>query len=251
MTERAASKLFWLHIKKSAGISTRVMLGDAYVTVDRTNRPATFIQSDNAAWNDILNNYRVPLGGYQFRRAAFAKKYLYPGDWNDHLRFAFSREPVSRAVSMFHYLFWRGDSLRNALVDNLTILKHRKKAVFRTAVAFDLFLDVLDARFAPDNKSNNSPFNLHFTTHTARMFDDVAGDDGEILLNRIYRLESLKPAIAEVLSDIGATTPSPPHRDRQNVNRETQVYQPSPAQRTRIEQIYAADFELYENAIIR
>lgn len=72
---------FWLHIKKSAGITTRAFLKPYYEEVDRVNKPPSFIQSDPKQYNDILNNYRVLLGEYQFKRALFAKTYLYPNNW--------------------------------------------------------------------------------------------------------------------------------------------------------------------------
>ena len=101
---------FWLHIKKAGGTSIRSMLQPHYREVDRTQRPPCFIQSSPVEYNDILNNYRVVLGDYQFRRALFAKTYLYPDHWDRILSFAFVREPTSRAVSMF--VICSGDRFR-------------------------------------------------------------------------------------------------------------------------------------------
>ncbi|NNC23541.1 sulfotransferase family 2 domain-containing protein [Salinisphaera sp. USBA-960] len=98
---------FWLHIKKSAGSRIRTLLQPHYVEVDRAQKPITFIQANPEQYNDILNNYRVVLGDHQFKRCLFAKKYLYPHNWDNIYSFAFSREPVDRCVSMFHYLYWR------------------------------------------------------------------------------------------------------------------------------------------------
>ena len=50
------NNFFWLHIKKSAGISTRKLLQPYYKEVDRVKRPKNFIQSSPAEYNDILNN---------------------------------------------------------------------------------------------------------------------------------------------------------------------------------------------------
>lgn len=87
-------QFFWLHVRKSAGFTTRALLQPYYVEVDRAKKPKTFIQATPDEYNDILNNYRIVLGDYQFRRCLFAKKYLYPDQWDDIFSFAFSREPV-------------------------------------------------------------------------------------------------------------------------------------------------------------
>ena len=69
-------KLFWLHVKKSAGMSTRALLSPDYVEVERVKKPKNFIQAKPEEYNDILNNFRVVLGEYQFKRCLLAKKYL-------------------------------------------------------------------------------------------------------------------------------------------------------------------------------
>ena len=59
-------QFFWLHIKKSAGQSVRKALKPYYVEVDRVLKPRNFIQANYNEYNDILNNYRINLGNYQF-----------------------------------------------------------------------------------------------------------------------------------------------------------------------------------------
>ena len=78
-----------------------------YKEVDRVQKPKIFVQSNFSEYNDILNNYRIPLGEYTFKRALFAKKYLYKENWDKLFSFAFSREPIDRCISMFYYLFWQ------------------------------------------------------------------------------------------------------------------------------------------------
>jgi len=85
------------------------------VVVDCGKQPITFIQANPEQYNDILNNYRVVLGSYQFKRCLFAKTYLYPGSWHSIYSFTFAREPVDRCISMFCYFYWRDEGyLRNA-----------------------------------------------------------------------------------------------------------------------------------------
>ena len=72
-----AKFFFWLHVKKSGGTSIRTILQPHYTLVDRAKKPVNFIQSKPSEYNDILNNYRVVLGEYQFKRTLFAKKFLF------------------------------------------------------------------------------------------------------------------------------------------------------------------------------
>ncbi|MEM7506780.1 MAG: sulfotransferase family 2 domain-containing protein [Pseudomonadota bacterium] len=243
----APSPFFWLHIKKSAGISTRQLLKPHYRIVDRTRKPACFIQSPREDYNDILNNYRVVLGEYQFRRALFAKSFLYPRDWDDMVSFAFVREPVSRAVSMFFYLYWGQGFSRFKKAAKASYLTGR--AHLTTAGAFDAFLDaVAEAR---TSDSHFEPFSLHFTTHTAPMWEDVTDLDGQVLLNHVFRMEDLTKGIAQVFQACGIDQQVPERPPRANMNTNKADFTPSTAQLRRIEAIYAKDFDLYENSILR
>jgi hypothetical protein len=119
---------FWLHIKKSAGSSIRKTLQPHYVEVERSNTPVNFIQSHPNQYNDILNNYRVVLGDYQFKRALFAKKYLFDNHtWSKTFSFAFSREPIDRCLSMFYYLYYTKNNFfkkSQIFLKNLDFLYH-------------------------------------------------------------------------------------------------------------------------------
>ena len=99
-------KIFWLHIRKSAGTSVQKMLHPHYIRVDEHHDPACFIQSEKENWNAILNNYQVPLGKYQLKRMLFSKKFLYSDEeFNETFKFAFSRNPYERSISQFFYLW--------------------------------------------------------------------------------------------------------------------------------------------------
>ncbi|WP_416307636.1 sulfotransferase family 2 domain-containing protein [Neptunicella sp. SCSIO 80796] len=237
---------FWLHIKKSAGISTRQLMQPYYQEVDRIHWPANFVQSPKEHYNDILNNYRMLLGEYQFKRSLFAKEVLYRHEWEQMLSFAFAREPVARCISMFYYLYWQGGGIKK-FVKNVTrkTLKTRK-IHYSTAGAFDHFLDyVAKAQYA---KSIYQPLGSHFSTHTNSMWRDVTDDDGNILLTRIYRLESLLPALNEVFEECGLPKRLL-HNQYSNTTTNKGLYQPSKAQRVKIEALFGKDFELYESAI--
>ena len=68
------------------------------------------------------------------------------------------------------------------------------------------------------------------------------------LLTRIYRLESLAPAIKEVLKDCGLSPYDAAMPTKNQVGIKA-PYEPTPPQRRRIEMLFAKDFDLYENAI--
>ena len=240
--------LFWLHIKKSAGISTRKMLQPLYKEVDRTDRPACFIQSAPEDHNDILNNYRVVLGDYQFRRCLFASKFLYGGNFHRLLRVAFSRNPVDRCVSQFFYLWHKPPaSPRIALRRRLGLAR---RFVFRDPVDydFDRFLTAIEAcRASP---SNHRPHGLQFQTHTAAMWDDVVDESGNLLLDLVFRLEDLGAGVNEVRTRLGH---EPLRADQTaHVNKSAKVdFVPSPAQKRRIEALFGKDFDIYEGIAAR
>lgn len=244
-------KLFWLHIRKAGGHSIWARLpGSAYKRTRHEFQPRNFIQSDPSEWNDTLNNYNMIMGEYTFRRALFAKKFLYKEEWDSLLSFAFSRNPLDRCVSMFHYLFWRNSKLSTRLLDSIRIYRATGKASLLDAYSFDVFLDVLEQRFSKEAHSIFRPISLHFTTHTARVSEDVTDEAGKILLKRIYRLESMEAAIAEVLDEIGQA-PVVIDGAQKVINYSKQrIYMPTSRQIRRVEDIYKDDFEIYENALV-
>jgi hypothetical protein len=249
--EPLPNRLFWIHIWKSAGSSARVLLEPHYLQVDRTVNSSCFTGRPRAEWNDILNNFRVPLGAYQHRRCLFARAFLYP-EWDDLLRLGFARHPVDRCVSMFHYLYlkpgWGGwaQSLRHSI-------QRDRRLFLTTRGAFDAFLDLVGRRLSlPADRRLIYPRSLEFTTHTGRMSDEICDERGGLMLNRLYRMECLEPAIRRTLDELGLAPVATP-RDgsvRRNArSSKVRTYRPTPAQRAVIERLYAKDLELYETAM--
>lgn len=234
---------FWLHIKKCGGGSIRRMLAPHYVLAERIRKPVNFLQSDPDLWNDILNNFRMPLGDYQFRRCLFARRFLYPDTWESMPRFAFCRHPVDRAVSAFHYLA-RPRGGERSFVQHLA--ETGPPPPEDPAALFDAFLDLVAEARASD--SIYRPVNLHFTTHTAPVRDDVTDDDGRLLLSHLYRLDDLGPALAEIRAQAGLPRQDDPVLPRRNARETAEAYDPTPAQRTRIEALWPHDAALYEDA---
>tara|TARA_B110000046_G_scaffold34410_1_gene37238 strand:+ start:7097 stop:7852 length:756 start_codon:yes stop_codon:yes gene_type:complete len=241
---------FWLHIKKSAGISTRKLLQPYYKQVDRrTQKPKNFIQSTPEEYNDILNNFRVVLGEYQYKRVLFAKNYLYPNNWNSIFSFAFSRNPMDRCISMFYYLHYRERSLLQNLYKAAKNIKTNKIIGLSVSYDFDLFLELIERVAHNEFESIYSPTGLHFSTHTAPMFNDVTDMEGSLLLKKVYRLEHLYEGIEQVFEMCGLDYDVSKNKNvNKNVNKRRGFYKPNESQRTKIAELYKQDFELYENA---
>lgn len=244
MTER---RFFWLHVKKSAGMHTRKLLQPYYVEVDRSSKPKTFIQASPEEYNDILNNYRVVIGEYQFRRCLFAKTYLYPNDWDKLFSFAFSREPTDRCISMFFYLFYTEKmTVFHRLARLYRIYAKSKKIAYNKLYMFDIFLEyVITARA---NKSIYKPLGLHFSTHTATMWDDITDNTGNILLTKIYRVENLEKGINEVYEQCGINKKLTTGFEKINKTKTRKDFSPSKKQLSVIHDIFKYDYDVYENA---
>ena len=240
-------QFLWLHIKKSAGTTTRKLLEPYYTTIDRSKKPKIFIQAHKNEYNDILNNDRIPLGDHQFRRALFAKKYLYPNDWANIYSFAFSREPQDRCISMFYYLFWKRTNknfLKQLIHSTKTSIKY-KKLILNHSYAFDVFLDLIQkSQVSP---TIYKPLKLHFTTHVNPMWNDVTDEKGEILLTKIFRMENLIEGVNTVFQECNIPKTIPQVVKSHNQNQKRKKFSPSKSQIRIIEEIYKKDFELYES----
>ncbi len=240
-----AKKFFWLHIKKSGGQSIRAALKPYYREVDRANYPENFIQAQYDEYNDILNNYRTVLGKYQFKRSLFAKNFLYKNNWDNIESFAFSRQPIDRVISMFFYLFWHGSGI-TANLKKFAELAIKKKWALNSSYAFDIFLDYVQQ--ARQSNSIFTPIDLHFTTHTATMFDDITDENGKILLKKTYRLENFAAGINEIFEICGINKRVKNNSKMINKNNSKPFFSLTKSQILKIEDIYKEDFEIYETS---
>ena len=222
------------------------LLHPYYVEVDRINMPKNFIQALPEEYNDILNNYRVVLGEYQFKRSMFAKTFLYKEDWDSLYSFAFSREPVDRCVSMFYYLFWRNSGLKNNILHSVKTYINNRKIYFNTSYAFDAFLEYVHE--ARTSQSIYRPLGNHFTTHTAPMWDDITDFEGNVLLKKVFRLENLVEGINSAFKECGINKEVEGVRKKLNKNLARKNFSPSKTQISKIRELYPNDFGIYENA---
>ena len=241
MGQQTKDRLFWLHVKKSAGMSTRRMLGPLYTEVERGKKPACFIQSRPEEYNDILNNYRVVLGEYQFRRCLFAKKFLYPDDFDRHFKVAFSRNPIDRCVSQFFYM-WHKPGRKRDLKLRLMMAKQRRFSG-RLEYNFDRFLAAIEE--ARQSESNSWPHGLHFQTHTAAMWPDIVDENDTVLLDCIYRLEDLTLGVNHIRETLDQPPLEPDNSVRTNTSSKS-AFAPSSDQVRKIEELFGKDFDIYE-----
>lgn len=235
--------LFFLHIKKSAGTTVKKILGEHY-SIPNDKSPKTFIQIDPKYYNHNINRYQVRLGEYSFKRALFAKKFLYK-DFNSLYSFAFSRNPVDRVLSMFYYLHYK-DGFKGYLLRNIKSFKYCKEISFGIKKEFDIFLNYI-YHIHVENRikyPNFSPLDYHFATHTAPMFPDISENEN-IILTKVFKLENINQALNEVFESCNIKKKIKIVKHNENIKKS--IFKPSANQLKKIEKIYEKDFDLYEN----
>lgn len=185
---------FWLHITKSGGHSLRKALDGVYIETNRLN-PQPFLAIPKKEWNDNLNNYRLPLGNYDFKRALFAKKFLYPEEWNNIFKFVIVRNPYDRVVSSWLYSRNNGNyrSKLKKCIKNPSLLINPK-------ADFQVFLETIPKAWSQKQKYR------HLATHTARIIPDITDKNGQnILFDFVGRLENINNDFDYICNQIAAT----------------------------------------------
>ncbi|GEQ96458.1 hypothetical protein JCM17844_00950 [Iodidimonas gelatinilytica] len=186
----------WLHIRKAGGTSLRDALGSSYKQVDRFGATTPFIALPQDYWNDNLNNYRVPLGDYEFKRLLFAKKFLYPEpEFSNRFKFAIVRNPYGRAVSSWRYLTrnWTFTWPRQ-------VISHYR---------FDHFLERLPEFWEKIGKER------HVATHTAPIWPDITDENGALLLDFVGRIENFEEDYLKICEHIGIPQKDLPKKNSQ------------------------------------
>ena len=179
------SDFFWLHIKKCGGQSFRDSFSPIYVQTNRSKNPKPFIALPRDQWNDNLNNYRIPLGEYDYKRMLFAKKFLYSKEEFQKLyKFTIVRNPYDRAVSLWKYL-----------VNTRGFMELDFKSRIRSRYSFSYFLDIIPILW--ETKKPRS-----IATHTAPIWGDVTDNDGNLLVDDIYELEKINEQLAKLSEKI-------------------------------------------------
>lgn len=172
----SAAEFFWLHIKKCGGTSFRESFTPPYVLTKRKSTDSQpFISRPKTEWNDILNNYRIPLGEFNNRRMLFAKRYLYRDEeFNAMYKFVIVRNPYDRMVSAWKYLF-----RKKSILAPRFLLGSPKLWLMK--LNFHYFLKQLPKYWM--NKGNR-----HITTHTFPIWPDITDEEGNLLIDEIFKL---------------------------------------------------------------
>jgi hypothetical protein len=183
----------WLHIKKAAGQSIRAALEDVYVQTDRS-KATPFIALPKREWNDNLNNFRIPLGGYDYRRMLFARTFLFPATFDDMFKFCVVRNPYTRAVSSFLY------EIKN---------NRKHKAATRTFPKrmFRRYLHGL-----PEVWQKTKP--RHRALHSAQVIPDITDTNGVLLVDFVARVESISADLNYICDRLGIARRSAPQANR-------------------------------------
>src|SRR5690554_1220020 len=106
------TQFLWLHLRKCGGQSFRKSFTPPYVQSDREDT-MPFIALPREQWNDALNNHRIPLGEYDYKRMLFAQRFLYTAEeFENTYKFTIVRNPFDRTVSLWKYLMITQESYK-------------------------------------------------------------------------------------------------------------------------------------------
>lgn len=183
-------KIFWLHIKKAGGTSMRDAFKEFYhLQENRYTTPKPFIAIPKEQWNDTLNNYRISLGEYDYKRMLFAKKYLYSEEeFNDLYKIVIVRNPYDRIVSAWKYLFRETKGFYDL---EYVKMKH----------SFSYFLKKLPTFFGARYKQIYHQG--YIGLHCAPVWQDITDNNGKVLVDKIIKLENLKEEMDIINSNFG------------------------------------------------
>ncbi len=193
----------------------------------RTNHldPMPFIAIPKEQWNDALNNFRLRLGPYDFKRMLFAKKFLYSEEeFARRFKFVVVRNPYDRLVSAWKYL------MVGARARNPTGLWMK--------LSFEKFLSELPGIWATKGL-------LDLATHTAPLWPDITDEQGKLLVDFIARLERIEEDFAHICGELGLP---PTEFPRKNANRKDRDYRRYYNTRTRklVEELFGEDIAQLE-----
>ncbi|MGN6616912.1 MAG: sulfotransferase family 2 domain-containing protein [Ilyomonas sp.] len=218
--EKTHKSFFWLNCRKCAGTSFRNSFTPPYVQTKR-GEAKPFVAVPKEEWNDVLNNFRVPLGEYEYKRMLFAKKFLYSEEeFNDMYKFVIVRNPYDRAVSIWKWVF------RNKEI-------HAKR--FLMKYSFRYFLSQLPRYFEMKH-------DRQIIGHAAPVWSDITDHDGNVLVDGIFKLEEMDEAIKIINKKIGTNIPG---LSKKNVKRQNDSYRKHYDSKTKklVEEIYGYDIE--------
>ena len=211
----------WLHLTKCGGNSMKSALAPHYVQTDRRD-PLPFIALPKTQGNDTLNNYRIHLGAYDFKRMLFAKKFLYsPEEFEARFKFVVARNPYDRIVSAWKYL--------------MVGARARTPRGLLMKWSFERFLSEIPRIWQSKGLRD-------LATHTAPIWGDITDEEGGLLVDFIGKLENIEEDFSLIRDELGLKDKQFPRR---NVNREENRYRKHYNAKTRkmVEELYGEDIE--------
>ena len=214
-------EFIWLHLTKCGGNSMKSALSPHYVQTNRRD-PLPFIALPKSHWNDTLNNYRIHLGAYDFKRMLFAQKFLYSTEeFEQRFKFVVVRNPYDRLVSAWKYL--------------MVGARARTPRGLLMKWSFERFLSEIPSFWQSKGLRD-------LATHTAPIWDDITDEEGNLLVDFIGKLERIEEDFAIIRDELGLHDKKFPRR---NVNREEHSYRKHYNTKTRnlVERLYADDIE--------
>ena len=217
---------FWLHIKKCGGTSFRKTYTPPYIQTDRIGNYKSFEDLPPEEWNDALNNYRVELGDHDYRRMLYAKEFLYSDDiFKRMFKFTIVRNPYDRIISAWKYFYGNGWAKYRRI--------RKQPSNLIRKFSFEYFLHSLPGIW--ESRSDRE-----IATHSAPIWPDITGKEGEALLDRIYKLEQMHEMIEELNDKFDLNVAQ---LDRDNINRHSTTYRRYYNVRTRqlVEKYYGDD----------
>jgi len=217
----AENSFFWLHIKKCGGESFRKTFTPPYVQTERIKNPKPFIATPKSEWNDLLNTFKIPLGEYDFKRMLFAKKFLYSGDvFNRMFKFVIVRNPYDRAVSAWKYL------MREEQYHPKYIRMKNSMYEFLSALP-----EIWDLRY-----------DRHIATHTAPIWPDITDEQGNLLVDAIFKLENIDEEIKILSEKLGVDVEKFEHINKNRDNTEYRSFYDEEAKNL-LETLYKEDIQ--------
>ncbi len=145
---------------------------------------------------------------------------------------------------MFNYMFTIGNEI--SICDVLKKTIRKKRNLYSYKYRFDYFIEKIKESF--ETKNIYRPISLHFNTHVNTAYRDITDENGNIIVNRVYRLSDLYKAIRQIKSELGYAI-GETEKVHLNKTKSKNKYVPTSRQKKKIKQIYQKDIEIYSNAI--
>jgi hypothetical protein len=224
-------KFIFIHLHKTAGESVTLALLPHLARGDLVLGTTLRGEFSNAWYNRR----------YKLQKHSGARKvraHVGPGVWDGYLKFAFVRDPVDRARSLYFYYekmleLRRRRSLRNALqllpgMEFRDVYRWPGMQAYMDSGSFSEF--IRHPKFSPEYLG------------TRRQADMLCDDDGRLLVDVVGRYETLQGDFAAIAARLGLPEATLPWR---NSSRNRAAAPVDPADRAWLVEMYRKDYETF------